>query len=270
MREAPMREPVSLAGRAALVTGSVGGLGLAMARKLASVGVSVVLTGLEPAPAVEDVRRALADDFGTAVHYVQADLTKIDDVAALIEKATMFHPIDILVNNAVVRHFAPICDFPLAEWHKAIAVNLTAALVATQQVLPGMRARNYGRIFNMTSVYGSRATVNRVDYVTTKTAIQGLTRAIALETAGSAVSCHALTPGSVLTPIWQKRIDETMQRDGIGRAEAERRFLDGKQPSGRFVHVDSVTELMLLLCGPVGEDMNGAILPIEGGWLAQS
>eukprot|EP01034_Spumella_vulgaris_P015521 gene15521-19827_t len=119
-------------------------------------------------------------------------------------------------------------------------------------VLPAMRARNYGRIFNMTSVYGSRGTVNRVDYVTTKTAIQGLTRAIALETAGSA-----------------ERIEQSMQRDGISRAEAEQRFLDGKQPSGRFIEVDSVAEVMLLLCGPVGEDMNGAILPIEGGWLAR-
>jgi 3-hydroxybutyrate dehydrogenase len=265
-----MDEAMPLAGRTALVTGSVAGLGLAMARKLASAGASVILTGLEPADAAEGVRRAVADDFGIPAWYVQADLAKAEDVGTLIEQAASFHPIDILINNAVVRHFAPICDFPLEEWHKALAVNLTAALVATQRVLPGMRARNYGRIFNMTSVYGSRGTVNRVDYVTTKTAIQGLTRAIALETAGSAVSCHALTPGSVLTPVWQKRIEETMQQDGISRAEAERRFLDGKQPSGRFVNIGSVTEVLLLLCGPVGEDMNGAILPIEGGWLAQS
>ena len=264
-----MREPVSLAGRTALVTGSAGGLGLAMARKLASAGVSIVLTGLEPPESAEAARQALIDDFGIAAHYHQADLTNIAEVHALFEQAAAVSPIDILVNNAVVRHFAPICDFPLDEWHRAIAVNLTAALVATQMVLPAMRARNYGRIFNMTSVYGSRGTVNRVDYVTTKTAIQGLTRAIALETAGSAVSCHALTPGSVLTPVWQERIEQSMQRDGISRAEAEHRFLDGKQPSGRFIDVDSVAEVMLLLCGPVGEDMNGAILPIEGGWLAR-
>jgi len=264
-----MREPVSLAGRAALITGSVGGLGLAMARKLASAGVSIVLTGLDPADAAEDARGVLAADFAVAAHYVQADLTRPDEVRRLVDQAEAFGPIDILVNNAVVRHFAPVCDFPLVEWNKAIAVNLTAALIATQMVLPGMRARNYGRIFNMTSVYGSRGAVNRVDYVTTKTAIQGFTRAIALETAGSAVSCHALTPGSVLTPIWQGRIDEAMRRDGISRAEAENRFLDGKQPSGRFVEVDSVGEVLLMLCGPVGEDMNGAILPIEGGWLAK-
>lgn len=240
-----------------------------MARKLASAGVSVVLTGLERAAMAEASRTELAEEFGVHAHYLQADLTQADEVRRLIERASEFGPLDILINNAVVRHFAPVCEFPLAEWDKAIAVNLTAALIATQLVLPSMRARGYGRIFNMTSVYGTRGTVNRVDYVTTKTAIQGFTRAIALETAGSPVSCHALTPGSVLTPIWQTRIDETMRREGLSRLEAENRFLDGKQPSGRFVAVDSVAEVMLMLCGPVGEDMNGAILPIEGGWLAK-
>jgi len=240
-----------------------------MARKLASAGVSVVLTGLEPHDVAEPARKAVAADFGIDAHYVQADLTRPEEVRRLVDRAAAFGPIDILINNAVVRYFAPVCEFPLAEWDKALAVNLTAALIATQMVLPTMRARAYGRIFNMTSVYGSRGTVNRVDYVTTKTAIQGFTRAIALETAGSAVSCHALTPGSVLTPIWQARIDETMLRDGISRQEAENRFLDGKQPSGRFVEVESVAEVLLMLCGSVGEDMNGAILPIEGGWLAK-
>lgn len=264
-----MREAASLAGRAALVTGSVGGLGLAMARKLASAGVAIILTGIEPPESVEDSRRSLADDFGVPAHYIQADLAQYLAVQRLMAQAASIHPIDILINNAVVRHFAPICDFPLEKWNQALAVNLTAALVATQCVLPSMRARNYGRIFNMTSVYGSRGTSNRVDYVTTKTAIQGLTRAIALEIAGSAVSCHALTPGSVLTPIWRDRIEQMIERDGISREEAERRFLDGKQPSGKFVEMDSVAEVLLMLCGPVGEDMNGAILPIEGGWLAR-
>ena len=265
-----MREPASLVGRAALITGSIGGLGLAMARKLASAGISIVLTGIDPPKIAEDARCSLANDFGVTTHYIQADLTQPDDIRRLVAQATSIQPIDILINNAVVRHFAPICDFPLDKWEQALAVNLTAALIATQLVLPAMRARHYGRIFNMTSVYGSRGTLNRVDYVTTKTAIQGLTRAIALEIAGSAVTCHALTPGSVLTPIWRDRVNQAMRQDGISREEAERRFLNGKQPSGKFVEVDSVTEILLLLCGPIGEDMNGAILPIEGGWLARS
>lgn len=259
-----------LVARTALVTGSLGGLGLAMARGLASAGAAVVLSGIEPAVEAEPVRRAIADEFAVDVHYVPADLTEAGQVRAMVDRASSFGPVDILINNAVVRHFAPLCDFPLDRWNEALAVNLTAAMVATQSVVPSMRARNYGRIFNMTSVYGSRAVVNRIDYVTTKTALQGMTRAVALEVAGSGVACHALTPGSVLTPIWDKRIEQMMADDNLDRASAEQRFLDGKQPSGRFIAAESVAALMLLLCGPVGEDMNGAILPIEGGWLARA
>lgn len=264
-----MAEPIRLDGRAALVTGSIGGLGLAMADELAAAGATVVLTGLEAPEEAEPQRAALAQARCGAVHYIQADLTDRAALHALIARTTdLCDGIDILVNNAVVRHFAPIEQFPLEAWDRALAVNLSAALIATQLVLPGMRRRGYGRIFNMTSVYGSRATVQRVDYVTTKTALQGLTRAIAMETAGSPVSCHALTPGSVLTPIWDQRVAALMVEKGISRAEAEALFLDGKQPSGTFVNPDSVTQVMLLLCGPAGPDMNGAIVPIEGGWLA--
>jgi 3-hydroxybutyrate dehydrogenase len=262
-------EPIRLDGRAALVTGSIGGLGYAMASELAAAGATVVLTGLDAPEKVESQRAALAKARGQAVHYVPADLTDRAALHALVAEAgDLCDGIDILVNNAVVRHFAPIEQFPLDAWDRALAVNLSAALIATQLVLPGMRRRGYGRIFNMTSVYGSRATVQRVDYVTTKTALQGLTRAIAMETAGSPVSCHALTPGSVLTPIWDQRVEALMAEKGISRAEAEALFLDGKQPSGTFVNPDSVTQVMLLLCGPAGPDMNGAIVPIEGGWLA--
>jgi 3-hydroxybutyrate dehydrogenase len=259
-----------LAGRTALVTGSLGGLGLAMVRGLASAGAAIVLSGIETAAEAEERRRALADEFAVVARYIQADLVQADEVRRMVARAADAGPIDILVNNAVVRHFSPLCDFPLERWNEALAVNLTAALIATQQVVPAMRERGYGRIFNMTSVYGSRAVVDRIDYVTTKTALQGMTRAVALELAGSGVSCHALTPGSVLTPIWDERITRMMRENAIDRAVAERRFLDGKQPSGRFVAAENVAALMLLLCGPVGEDMNGAILPIEGGWLARA
>lgn len=259
-----------LAGRTALVTGSIDGLGLAMAQALASAGAAVVLSDLAPPEQAEGVRRSLSDAFGVPAFYHQADLTRAVEARSLVERAAAAGPIDILVNNAVVRHFAPVDDFPLDRWNEALAVNLTAVLVATQGVLPSMRARNYGRIFTMSSVYGSRGVVDRIDYVATKTALQGMTRAIALEVAGTGVSCHALTPGSVLTPIWRERVERSMREDGIDREEAERRFLAGKQPSGRFVEADSVAALLLLLCGRAGEDMNGAILPIEGGWLARA
>ena len=254
-------------GRTALVTGSVDGLGLAMARTLAGAGASVVLTGIDGQERGDGVAQALAEETGAAVRYLPADLTRPDEVRGLVDRAG---PVDILINNAVVRHFAPIAEFPLEKWNEALAVNLTAALLATQRVLPGMRARNYGRVINMTSVYGSRAVVDRVDYVTTKTAIQGLTRAIAMEVAGSGVSCHALTPGSVLTPIWAEKVETMMRDEALTFAEAQARFLAGKQPSGKFIEVESVAAVLLLLCGPAGADMNGAILPIEGGWLARA
>lgn len=266
-----MADGVRLDGRVALVTGSIAGLGYAMARTLASAGATVALTSLETPEEAEAQRAALEAEYLVPVHYVQADLTSRESLAALVTKVELLAgPVDILINNAVVRHFAPVEEFPLEAWDRALAVNLTAALIATQLVLPGMRERGYGRIFNMTSVYGSRATVNRVDYVTTKTALQGLTRAIALENAGGPVSCHALTPGSVLTPIWEARVEALMAEKSITRAAAEAEFLDGKQPSGSFVSPDSVGQVMLMLCGPVGIDMNGAIVPIEGGWLANS
>jgi 3-hydroxybutyrate dehydrogenase len=149
-----------------------------------------------------------------------------------------------------------------------LAVNLSAAFHAIKLTLPHMRKRNFGRIFNMTSVYGSRGTTNRVDYVTTKAALLGLTRAVALENLDYDVTCHGICPGSVLTPGTDGRVQQIMLDERLPREAAERVFLQGKQPSGRFVPARSVTELLVFLCGPVAKDMTGAILPVEAGWLA--
>jgi 3-hydroxybutyrate dehydrogenase len=231
----------------------------------------VMICDIAEPQSCEELRTELSNIHGVEIAYCQADLSEPARIKSMIAQTLdKFRSVEILVNNAVVRHFAPLETFPLEEWNRALAVNVTAAFIATQCLLPVMRAEGYGRIFNMTSVYGSRGTVNRVDYVTTKTALQGLTRATALELAGSPVSCHALTPGTVQTPSIQVRIDELMVRDGLSREQAEERFLAGKQPNGRFVDAESVVRLMLFLCGPTGLDMNGAILPIEGGWLARS
>ncbi len=266
-----MADPRFLEGRTALVTGAVGGLGAAMANALASAGANVMIVDLAAPADCAKICADLSDTHGIECDYRQADLAEQDQVAGMVD-ATLerFGSAEILVNNAVVRHFAPIAEFPLHHWNRALAVNLTAALIATQRLLPAMQMAGYGRIFNMTSVYGSRATVNRVDYVSTKTALTGLTRATALEIAGSPVSCHALTPGTVLTPGIDRRIEEIVQGEGLSREDAEKKFLAGKQPSGRFIDPQTVANVMLMLCGPAGIDMNGAILPIEGGWLAQS
>jgi 3-hydroxybutyrate dehydrogenase len=259
----------SLAGRAAVLTGSTGGLGFALAEGLAQAGCRVMLNGIEAPDAVEKARVDLEDRAGVTVAYHQANVGDPTNVEELVE-ATLdrFGTIDILVNNAVVRHFSPIVDFPNEHWNAALAVNLSAAFHAIKLTLPHMRQRNFGRIFNMTSVYGSRGTINRVDYVTTKAALLGLTRAVALENLEYDVTCHGICPGSVLTPGTDGRIQQMMIDEHLSREAAERVFLQGKQPGGRFVPARSVTELLVFLCGPVAKDMTGAILPVEAGWLA--
>lgn len=258
-------------GHRALVTGSAGGLGNVIARKLASAGASVVMTGLEPPEAVETMREEIARSADVQVDYVRADLSALEDIKALVDRATKgAGPIDILVNNAVVRHFAPIEAFPVERWTDALAVNLTAPFHLTRLLLPGMRAGGYGRIFNFTSVYGSRGTTNRVDYVTTKSAIEGLTRATAMECADDVVTCHALCPGSMLTPSLEARVKRLAEEQHLEWDKAVTLFLQGKQPTGRFVQESSVGDMLVFLCGSIGRDMNGAIIPIEGGWLAKA
>ena len=259
----------SLRGRVALLTGSTGGLGFAIAEGLAQAGCRVMLNGIEPPGAIEAMRDDLEQRSGAQVAYHQASVADVSGVEGLV-KGTLarFGAIDVLVNNAVVRHFAPVVDFPTEHWDAALAVNVSAAFHAIRLALPHMRARNFGRIFNMTSVYGSRGTTNRVDYVTTKAALLGLTRAVALENLDYDVTCHGICPGSVLTPGTEGRVYQLMTDENLSREAAERAFLQGKQPGGRFIPVRSVTDLLIFLCGPIARDMTGAILPVEAGWLA--
>jgi 3-hydroxybutyrate dehydrogenase len=258
-----------LQGRVAVLTGSTGGLGFAIAEGLALAGCRVMLNGLETHATVEPMRAELENRSGVGVDYHEADIGELRGVESLIEACLeRFGAVDILVNNAVVRHFSPIVDFPIEHWNAALAVNISAAFHAIRLALPHMRKRNFGRIFNMTSVYGIRGTVNRVDYVTTKAALLGLTRAVALENLEYDVTCHSICPGSILTPGTEARIHQIMNEQALPREAAERVFLQGKQPTGRFVSAQNVADLLISLCGPVGRDMTGAILPVEAGWLA--
>lgn len=268
--EGPTTERAApLGGRVALLTGATAGLGFALAEALAAAGCHIVLNGLDDPDAFEPRRRALETRTGASVAYCPQDVGQSSGVAALIEAAlARFGRIDILVNNAVVRHFAPIVALDPADWDSALAVNLSAAFHAIRLVLPGMRERDFGRIFNMVSVYASRGASDRVGYVTTKAALLGLTRAAALENLDRDVTCHAICPGSVLTPGTDSRVRAIMAEQDLTREGAERLFLQGKQPSGRFVSADSVTALVVFLCGPVARDLTGAMLPVDAGWLA--
>ena len=258
-----------LKGKGAIVTGSSNGLGLAMARALAGAGCDIVLHGLEAPQQMTRTTGELASAFDVNVAYVQADLATPAGVDALIGAAReRVKTLDVLINNAVVRHFADIEAFPIEQWNNALAVNLTAAFRAIQLTLPGMRERGWGRIFNMTSVYGARAVANRVDYVTTKTALLGLTRSVAIETLNQGITCNAICPGWVLTPNTDGRINALMDESGLNRSDAVREFLKGKQPTGELVEAAHVGEMVVFLCGPAASQITGAMMPIEGGWLA--
>jgi 3-hydroxybutyrate dehydrogenase len=258
-----------LKGKTALVTGSAAGIGHAMADGLASAGCNVVLHGIDGEEQLRPVQAELERRHGVQVGYVRADLGDRHAIEAMIDEVTRSHGgVDVLVNNAVTRHFAPVEAFPVEAWDKALAVNVSAAFHTIRLTLPAMRQRGWGRIFNMTSVYAERGVPNRIDYVTTKTALLGITRVVALETLNQGITCNAICPGSVLTPNIEQRVQALMQDQDLDRDEATRVFLAGKQPTGRFVESSHIADLLVFLCGPAGRDITGAMLPIEGGWLA--
>ena len=249
-------------GKCALITGSTAGLGFAIADRLAAEGCRIVLNGLASREDSERARNDLIRKHGIEVRFHGADLAVPAQVADLVQFAADGSGVDILVNNAVVRHFAPIEAFPVERWNEALAVNLSAAFHTIRLALPGMRARGWGRIVNLASVYSFVGAVNRIGYVTTKTAILGLTRAVALETAGSEITCNAIAPGVLPTPAILARL-ETMAGDrGISTEQATR----DRQPGGKFIPMENVAALVAFLCGPASQGITGAALPVDGGW----
>jgi 3-hydroxybutyrate dehydrogenase len=258
-----------LAGRCALITGSVAGLGYAIAKSLAEAGAHVVLNALCAPAAGEDAAARLARAAGVDVTFDGADLR---DVAAIenmfAAAATRFGAVDIVVNNAVVRHFKPIQYFSTEEWDASMAVNLSAAFHCVRCALPAMLEQGWGRIINMSSIYSVRGAENRVDYVTTKTALLGLTRAIAIETAKTGITCNAICPGTVPSPAILDRIQAIAATRGVSVEQAERDYLATRNPTERFVSMESVGALVAFLCGPASADITGANLPVDGGWQA--
>ena len=259
---------MTLAGKSALITGSLGGIGFATAKALAALGCDIVLNGFAP-PDVIAARVTELSALGIRARHHNADLRHPEQIADMIGTTRDGHGgLDILVNNAVVRAFGSVEDFAPEQWDEALAVNLSAPFHAIRLSLPGMRAKNWGRIVNMASIYGMFATVNRIDYVTTKTALIGLTRAVALEVARTGITCNAICPGTVLTPAIDWRLRQEMQRDGSSFEDAEESFLAIRQPSRKFVKDENVAGLIAFLCGPHAEDINGAAMPIDGAWTA--
>jgi 3-hydroxybutyrate dehydrogenase len=258
---------MNLAGKSALITGSTGGLGRAIAEGLAAQGCNVALNGIVPEPEMASAVDAIAGTHQVKALYDGADLRKPDAIAAMVARVNAaFGSIDILVNNAVVRHFAPVEEFPTEHWEEALAVNLSAAFHAIRATLPGMRARGYGRIVNLASPYSFKGTVNRIDYVTTKTAILGMTRAVALETAGTGITCNAVAPGTLPTPAIEGKIRSIAEAQGVSVEAATKDYLAERQPGGRFISMEGVAALIVFLCGPDARDISGAAIPLDCGW----
>jgi 3-hydroxybutyrate dehydrogenase len=255
-----------LADKCALITGSVRGLGLAAARRFAAAGCNLVLGGFNGPQDVTVLQREIEERHGVRTIYSGADLRHSSEIEGMVSAALgAFGAVDIVVNNAVVRHTSPIETFGTPEWDDGIAVNVSAAFHTIRLTVPGMKQRGWGRIINVSSIYGLRGAVNRVNYVTSKTALIGLTRAVALETVTYGITCNAVCPGTTETPVHEATVLASMA-EGLSRTESERRLLAGKQPSGQLIAADDVAALMVFLCGPESGSITGAVLPVDGGW----
>ncbi|MBB3007206.1 3-hydroxybutyrate dehydrogenase [Cupriavidus alkaliphilus] len=255
-----------LNGKTALVTGSTSGIGLGIAQAVARAGANLVLNGFGDAEAAVAAIRAT----GAAVIHHPADMRSPQEIEAMFAMAQeRFGAVDVLVNNAGIQHVAPIDSFDVRKWDDILAINLSSGFHTTRQALPGMRARNWGRIINIASVHGLVGSAGKSAYVAAKHGLVGLTKVTALETARTGVTCNAICPGFVLTPLVQQQIDDLAAREGLSADDARARLLGEKQPSGRFVTPEELGNLALMLCSPQAAEVRGATWVADGGWTAQ-
>lgn len=256
--------------RTALITGSTSGIGLGIAKKLAASGADVVLNGFGDANEIERLRASLEAEHKIKASYFNADLSKTSEIEVLVQQINQKHgSIDIVVNNAGVQHTAPVDEFPVEKWDLIIALNLSAAFHLTRLTLPSMKEKNWGRIINIASVHGLVASVQKAAYVAAKHGIVGLTKVVALECAETGITCNAICPGWVLTPLVEKQIENLAKEKNIDLAEASEALLSEKQPSKRFTEIDQLGDLSLFLCSNAASNLTGASIPVDGGWVAR-
>src|SRR3954470_24046399 len=255
-----------LKGKTALVTGSTSGIGLGLAKALARQGANIVLNGFGDVEGPKAEVQAL----GAKVTYHGADMSKPAEIEAMMKfAAAEFGRVDILVNNAGIQHVAKVEDFPPEKWDAIIAINLSSAFHASRLALPAMRTANWGRIINLASVHGLVGSAEKSAYVAAKHGLVGLTKVTALETATTGVTCNAICPGWVLTPLVQKQIDARAQREGIEVSQAKFELLAEKQPSHEFVTPEQLGAFAVFLCSDAAEQIRGQALAMDGGWTAQ-
>jgi 3-hydroxybutyrate dehydrogenase len=255
-----------LKGKTALVTGSTSGIGLGIARALARQGANIVLNGFG------DVHgpKAQVESFGVKAAYHGADMSKPAEIEEMMKFAAgEFGRVDILVNNAGIQHVAPIEDFPPEKWDQVIAINLSSAFHTTRLALPAMKKANWGRIINVASVHGLVASVQKSAYVASKHAIVGLTKVTALENATTGITCNAICPGWVLTPLVQKQVDAKASAQGLSNEEATKQLLGEKEPSMQFTTPEELGELAVFFCSEAAKNVRGVAWNMDGGWAAQ-
>ena len=255
-----------LKNKTALVTGSTSGIGLGIAKALARQGASIVLNGFGDAEGPKAEIAAL----GVQVAYHGADMSKVAEIEDMMRfAAAQFGRVDILVNNAGIQHVARVEDFPVEKWDAIIAINLSSAFHASRLALPAMRAANWGRIINVASVHGLVGSAEKSAYVAAKHGVVGLTKVTALETATTGVTCNAICPGWVLTPLVQKQVDAKAAAQSLSNEEAKKLLLGEKEPSMQFTTPEELGELAVFFCSPAGNNVRGVAWNMDGGWTAQ-
>jgi 3-hydroxybutyrate dehydrogenase len=259
-----------LKGKSAVVTGSTSGIGLGIARAFAAQGANVMLNGFGERNAIEALMAELRAQYGVEVDYSAADMSRPRQVTEMVAQcAARFGTVDILVNNAGIQHTAPVEEFPVEKWEQILAINLSSAFYSTQAALPYMRHRGWGRIINIASAHGLVASATKAAYVAAKHGLLGLTKVVALETARSPITCNAICPGWVLTPLVQKQIDDIAVRSGISNEAAKAQLLGEKQPSLEFASPEQIGATAVFLCSSAADQIRGTSISVDGGWTAQ-
>jgi 3-hydroxybutyrate dehydrogenase len=259
-----------LKGKTALVTGSTSGIGLSTARALAADGANVMINGFGEKDAIEKERAGLEKDFGIKARYSPADMSKPAEIAAMIAATEKeFGSLDVLVNNAGIQYVANIEDFPVEKWDAVIAINLSSSFHTMRAAVPGMKRRKWGRIVNIASAHGLVASGQKAAYVAAKHGIVGMTKVVAIETANDGITCNAICPGWVLTPLVKKQIEDRAKASGKTVKEEEIALLSEKQPMHQFTSPESIGALTVFLASDAAATITGSAYSIDGGWVAQ-